>query len=139
MNTALPENNREGKYMPLFQITFWDILTGLPAGALIFMGTVLFSVWIGPGNGHSEYFPVVNLMIVTLLVGFLSGITRLRHGPATALWAGLVAAGLLFYLWISARPGEITYPIVISPIGMLIAVVFCPIGGWIGSRSRKAL
>jgi hypothetical protein len=124
----------------LFHITFWDVITGLPAGVLIFMATVLFTTLFNLYLGISLFFaPITILVIVSLFVGELAGITRLRQGPSTALMAGVIAAGILGYLWMAARPGDTFDPLVIGPFGMIIAIVICPLGGWLGARSRKAL
>jgi hypothetical protein len=115
-----------------FRIRFWDVLVGLPAGMLIFIGTVLFSTLI------PVLAPYAILMIVTLSVGLLTGITRLHQGQATAFVAGLVAAGILGYLWLSARPGDEFNPLVIGPLGILTVLILCPAGGWLGAKLRKA-
>ena len=115
------------------------MLVGLPAGVLIFMGTVLFSTLLSPTAKLPVWAPFVILMAVTLFVGWLAGMTRPRQGPATGLSAGVVAAGILGYLWLSARPGDEFNPLVIGPLGMFTAIIFCPAGGWLGAKSRKAL
>jgi len=76
---------------------------------------------------------------MSLLVGWLAGITRLRQGPATGLSAGLIAAGILAYLWLAARPGDEFNPLVIGPLGMIVTISISPIGGWLGAKLRKAL
>jgi hypothetical protein len=122
-----------------FQIGFWDFFVGLPAGILIFMGTVLFSTLISLKAKMSVWVPFVILCVVTLIVGWLAGITRLRQGPATAFCAGCVAAGILGYLWLAARPGDEFNLLVIGPLGMMTAFILCPVGGWLGAKLRKAL
>jgi hypothetical protein len=116
-----------------FRIRFWDVIAGLPAGMLIFMGTVLFSTLI------PVLAPYAILIIVTLIVGLLAGVTRLHQGPATAFVAGLVAAGILGYLWLSARPGDEFNPLVIGPLGILTILIICPAGGWLGAKLRKVI
>ena len=76
---------------------------------------------------------------MSLMVGFLAGITRLRQGPATALSAGIISAGILTYLWFSARPGDEFNRLVVGPIGILTVILLCPIGGTLGAKARKAL
>jgi hypothetical protein len=122
-----------------FRIGFWDFFVGLPAGILIFMGTVLFSTLLSVKTKLPTWVPFVVLIAVTLFVGWLAGITRLRQGPTTALIAGLVAAGILIYLWLAARPGDEFNPLVIGPLGILIVLFLCPAGGWLGAKLRKAL
>ena len=122
-----------------FQIGLWDVLAGLPAGVLIFMGTVLFSTLFSVKAKMPVFASYAILMTVTLIVGLLAGLTRLRQGPATALVAGLIAAGILGYLWLAARPGDEFNPLVIGPLGMLTVLILCPAGGWLGAKLRKAL
>jgi len=122
-----------------FRIGFWDIFVGLPAGILIFMGTVLFSTLISPKTKPPVWIPFAILLAVVLFVGWLTGMTRLRQGPATAFCAGCIAAGILGYLWLAARPGDDFNPLVISPLGMIMALILSPLGGWLGAKMRKAL
>ena len=122
-----------------FRIEPWDFFVGMPAGILIFMGTVLFSTLISPKAELPVWMPLVILLIVALFVGWLAGLTRLRQGPSTAFCAGCVAAGILGYLWLAAHPGDEFNPLVIGPLGMFTALILCPIGGWLGAKMRKAL
>lgn len=117
---------------------FWDLLVGLPAGLLIFMGTVLFSTLFSVNSQLPTLGPYLILILVTLIVGWLAGLTRLRQGPPTALAAGSVAAALLGYLWLAARPGDEFNPLVIGPLGMATVLFLCPAGGWLGAKLRKA-
>lgn len=118
---------------------FWDLAAGLPAGVLIFMSTVLFSTLLGLKASLPVYAPLIILALMSLITGLLAGISRLRRGPATGLMAGIVAAGILGYLWVAARPGEDFNPLVIGLPGMLTALGLAPLGGWLGARIRKAL
>ena len=83
--------------------------------------------------------PLVFLALIAFGVGILAGISRLRQGPATGLMAGIYTALILGYLWFAARPGDEFNSLVIGAPGMLTAVVFSPLGGWVGARLRKAL
>jgi hypothetical protein len=132
------KNDQRG-WQLAFHITPWDVLTGLPAGVLIFMGTVLFSTLFSRYEIFPDLLPLIVLAVVSTLVGLLAGITRLRHGPATGLSAGLIAAGILFYLWLAVRPGDEFNRLVIGPLGMIVTIIFSPIGGWLGAKLRKAL
>jgi O-antigen/teichoic acid export membrane protein len=123
----------------LGRLQFWDLLVGLPAGLLIFMATVTFTTLASLKAQLPVFVPYLILIAVTLVTGLLVGLTRLRQGPATAFCAGLVAAGLLLYLWLSARPGETFNPLVIGPLGSLTTLILCPAGGWLGARLRKTL
>ena len=122
-----------------FNLKFWDLLVGLPAGVLIFMSTVLFSTLFSGKAKIPVFAPYIILIAVTLIVGVLAGLTRLRQGPATAFSAGMVAAGILGYLWFSARPGDEFNLLVIGPLGMFTVIIICPAGGWLGAKLRKAL
>jgi hypothetical protein len=127
------------KIYPFQRIRFWDVLIGIPAGVLIFMLTVLFNTLFSSISEISVFVPLLILAIVSLLVGELAGLSRLAQGPATALAAGLFAAGLLGYLWVAARPGDIFNTLVVGPAGMCVTIASCPIGGWLGARLIKAL
>jgi hypothetical protein len=139
MNSSIQSKNTRQGLRLIFHITPWDVLTGLPAGVLIFMGTVLFSTLFSISVKLPGAASLGILAAVSTLVGLLSGITRLRQGPATGLSAGLIAAGILFYLWLSARPGDEFNKLVIGPLGMIVPIFFSPIGGWLGAKLRKAL
>ena len=139
MSQTTQATNSAPKSRKPLRILFWDVVVGLPAGILIFMDTVLFSTLLSPTAKLPIWAPFVILMAVTLSVGWLAGITRLRQGLATALCAGIVAAGLLGYLWLSARPGDEFNPLVIGPLGMVTTIIFCPAGGWLGAKLRKSV
>lgn len=114
------------------------MIVGLPAGLLIFMATVMFATLVSLKTQLPVFVPYLILIAVTLVTGLLAGITRLRRGPATAFCAGLVTAGLLVYLWLSARSGDTFNPLVIGPLGMVTVILLCPAGGWLGAKLRKA-
>ena len=139
MGSALQHKHDQQKSKFILRITAWDMFTGLPAGALIFMGTVLCSTLLSLYGKLSVSVGPLILVSMSLLVGWLAGITRLRQGLATGFFAGLIAAGILGYLWVAARPGDEFNPLVIGPLGMFITISFSPIGGWLGAKSRKAI
>lgn len=136
MSDAAPRTLLHARFSKL---GFWDLLVGLPAGLLIFMATVMFTTLLSLKAQLPVFVPYLILITVTLVTGLLTGITRLRHGPATALCAGAVAASLLIYLWLAARPGETFNPLVIGPLGSLTTLLLCPAGGWLGARLRKTV
>ena len=123
----------------ILKFGLWDIITGIPAGLLIFMGTVLANRVVSSNHSIPEYVSMGILAIVAILVGILAGITRLNHGPTTALSASLIAAGILGYLWLAAGPGDEINSPVIGPIGIIITITTCPAAGWIGAKLRKAI
>ena len=124
---------------PLLLPGFWDVAVGLPAGVLIFMVTVLFSTLLSLRSSPPVYVPLLILAAAAMFSGLLSGITRLRRGPATGLVAGIIAALIFVYLWFAARPGENFNPLVIGPPGVVTALCLSPLGGWLGAWLRKAL
>jgi hypothetical protein len=123
----------------LFLPSAWDLLVGVPAGLVIFMATLLFNTIIGLRFSLPEFGSLIILGLVSLSVGMLTGITRLKRGPATALVAGLTVAGILTYLIFAAKPGDHINNLVIGPGGILTTILISPIGGGIGARTRKAL
>jgi len=139
MGSALQHKDNWQKSKFSLRITAWDMLTGLPAGVLIFMGTVLCSGLLSRYGRLPVSAGLFILVGMSLLVGWLAGITRLRQGPSTGLFAGLIAASILGYLWLAARPGDEFNQLVIGPLGMFITISISPIGGWLGAKLRKAL
>ena len=136
----MQSKSRNEKSRPALLPGFWDVAVGLPAGVLIFMCTVLFSTLLSMQTSSLPLItPLLILVAASLFVGWLAGITRLRRGPATGLMAGVVAAGILGYLWFAARPGDDFNPLVIGPAGMFLTLCLSPIAGWLGARLRKAL
>jgi hypothetical protein len=119
------------------RLTLWDFLTGLPAGLLIFMSAMMFGTLLRRVTSLAIWFDLPILAACALIVGLLAGISRLRQGLATALVAGIVGAGLLGYLWLSARPGDVYNPLVFGLPGMLVSLVFAPLGGRLGMKLMK--
>ena len=75
----------------------------------------------------------------SILAGTLAGITRLKHGPATGLCAGFIAAGITGYLWMHSQPMGGQNSLFIGPAGMLTTVLLSPLGGYVGAKIRKAI
>ena len=71
-SSVKPKPNQQKTY-PLFRIKPWDVFTGLPAGALIFMSTVLFNTLFNVNSRLSVFVPIVILALMSLLVGLLIG------------------------------------------------------------------
>jgi hypothetical protein len=118
-------------------LTFWDFLAGLPAGLLIFMSTMTFGTLLRRSASFTPWLDLPLLAIDALSVGLLAGISRLRQGLATALVAGMLSAGLLGFLWLSAHPGETYNPLVFGIPGILLSLLVTPLGGWLGMKLRK--
>jgi hypothetical protein len=119
------------------RFTAWDIVTGIPAGLLILMGTMLFSTLLGLLTGPLP--AIVGLLILAfsaLLTGMIAGLTRGMQGIETALAAGVVAALLLLLLRLNVHPGEAYNPLVFGPTGMLVAPLFSTSGSILIFRHR---
>ncbi len=119
------------------RLTFWDIFVGLPAGLLIFMSTMMFGTLLRLVSPFAPWLDLPILAFDAFIVGILTGVTRLRQGLATALIAGIVGAGLLGYLWLSARPGEVYNPLVFGLPGMFLSLLLPPLGSLLGMKLRK--
>jgi hypothetical protein len=121
------------------RLTFWDILSGLPAGLLIFMSTIMFGTLLRRLGNFPPWLDLPILAADALIVGLLAGISRLRQGLATALVAGVIGAGILGFLWLSARPGEVYNPLVFGIPGILSCLLITPFGGWLGMKLKKLI
>jgi hypothetical protein len=119
------------------RLTFWDFLAGVPAGLLIFMSTIMFGTLLRQVMQYTPWLDLPILAADALIVGLLAGISRLRQGLATALVAGVTGAGLLGFLWVAARPGEVTNPLVFGIPGIAVSLIITPLGGWLGMKIRK--
>ena len=62
-SSVKPKPNQQKTY-PLFRIKPWDVFTGLPAGALIFMSTVLFNTLFNVNSRLSVFVPIVILALI---------------------------------------------------------------------------
>jgi hypothetical protein len=119
------------------RLTFWDILSGLPAGLLIFMSTMTFGTLLRRNGRFAPWLDLPILAADALIVGLLAGISRLRQGLTTSLVAGIFGAGLLGFLWLAAQPGEAYNPLIFGIPGMLLSLLITPLGGWLGMKLRK--
>ena len=121
------------------RVTFFDVLAGIPGGLLIFMSTIMFGTLLRQTIQYSPWLDLPILAVDALIVGLLAGVSRLRQGLATALVAGAVGAGLLGFLWLAARPGEVTNPLVFGMPGLVVSLLITPLGGWLGMKLRKII
>lgn len=120
--------------------TFADLLVGLPAGLLIFMGTALFSTLLGMATGldfSGTWTGLMILMLTAFITGLIAGLARKERGPATALVAGLTIALIFMAFWLAARPEDVYNPLLFGLPGMLLAILCCVPGGMLGARLRK--
>jgi hypothetical protein len=139
MSSSIKSKVTHPKTTAVLRILPWDVLVGLPAGVLLFMATVLFTTLFSLRAPLPFIVPLMLLALSAFGVGLLTGITRLRRGPATGLMAGIVTAIILGYLALAARPEDVFNPLVIGLPGMLTAIVISPLGGLVGAKIRKAL
>ena len=112
---------------------FSYIFVGLPGGCLIFMGMLMFNAVLGLLVSTNQWTMLVILCLTSLIVGLMARWMRPYHGLGTAVAAGTVAAGIILFLWLSAAPGSEAGP-VFGPGGMLAAVAFSTLGGWLFPR-----
>ncbi len=118
--------------MPKINFNLWDFIVGFPAGMLIFMGmTLALAALPAPA--------LLILALVSLAVGWLAGFVRRSHGISTALAAGLIAAGLLLYLRLNARPQDTFDPLVLGLPGIILTPIASGIGGWLGQKAIAAI
>jgi predicted permease len=110
-----------------------SMLVGLPGGCLIFMGMLMFNALLGLLAPTSQWTMLGILCFTSLVVGLLARWMRPYRGLGSAVAAGLVAAGIILFLWLSAAPGSEAGP-VFGPGGMLAAVAFSTLGGWVFPR-----
>lgn len=113
------------------------ILVGIPGGCLIFMGMLTFNALLGRLAPTSQWTMLVLLCLTSLTVGLMARWMRPYHGLGTAIAAGLVAAAIILVLWLDAAPGSAPGPL-FGPGGMLAALGFSTLGGWILPRLRKS-
>jgi hypothetical protein len=118
--------------------TAWDFVVALPAGFLIFMGTVMFSTLLGLLIGKVPAIAeLVVLVLFAMLTGILAGLTRSTQGPETALAAAVVADLIILFLWFNVRLGETYNPLVIGLPGIILVPLFSFSGSILGFRLRK--
>lgn len=139
MPNTPPNANIQASLHLLWEITPWDFFTGVPAGMLIFMSTILTVTILSQSGYSSEMISAAILAISSVLVGTLAGITRLKHGPATSLCAGFIAAGIIGYLSFNTQSADKLNPLFIGSAGILTPILFTPVGGFLGAKLRKAL
>ncbi len=104
---------------------------------MIFMGMLTFDALLGRLFPTSQWSMLVLLSLTAFIVGWMARWMRPYHGLGTAVAAGLTAAGIILFLWLRAAPGGEPGP-VFGPGGMLTAVAFSTLGGWLFPHLRKA-
>ncbi len=108
------------------------LFVGIPGGLLIFMGALTFNALLGKLIPVSQWTMLPLLCLTALTVGLLARWMRPYHGLGTAVAAGLVAAAILLILWQEGKAGP-----VFGLAGVLAAVGFSALGGWLLPRLKK--
>jgi hypothetical protein len=114
-----------------------NIFIGLPGGALIFMGMLMFNTVLGLLVPTGAWTMLAILCFTSLVTGMLARLARPVNGFGAAVASGMVAAGIILYLWLTSAPGTGNASVVFSPVGMAAAIAFSTFGGWIFPRLRK--
>jgi hypothetical protein len=116
-----------------------DFVVAFPAALLIFISTALFSTLLGRATGNDIAGSWVGLLVLTFtsfVTGLIIGLVRKERGPATALAAGEMAAVVFLVLRLAARNGETFNTLLFGLPGMVVAVIACLPGGYVGARLR---
>ncbi|KAF0106632.1 MAG: hypothetical protein FD146_2431 [Anaerolineaceae bacterium] len=114
-----------------------NIFIGIPGGALIFMGMLMFNAVLGLLVPAGAWTMLAMLCFTSLVVGLLARLARPVNGFGAAVASGVVAAGIILYLWLTSAPGTGNASAVFGPVGMAAAIAFSTFGGWIFPRLRK--
>ncbi|MRR52750.1 MAG: hypothetical protein EG825_17910, partial [Rhodocyclaceae bacterium] len=110
------------------KIVFFNILIGIPGGALIFMSTLMFNALLGIVAKPAAWTLLLFLCIDAFIVGLLARWFRPYHGLGAAIASGVVAALMLLYLWLATPPNP-GMALAVGPLGMAAVVVFSTLGG----------
>jgi hypothetical protein len=90
----------------------------------------MFNAVLGLLVPTSQWTMLVILCLTAFIVGLMARWLRPYHGLGTAIAAGIVAAGIILFLWLSAAPNSEPGP-VFGPGGLLAAIGSSTLGGWI--------
>jgi hypothetical protein len=123
--------------MKKFLTTLSNIFIGIPGGCLIFMGMLMFNAVLGLLVKTSAWSMLIILCLTSFITGMLALLVRPVNGLGAAIASGVVAAGIILYLWLASAPGTGNASVVFGPIGMVVAITFSTFGGWIFPRLRK--
>jgi hypothetical protein len=113
-----------------------NFLIGIPGGCLIFMGMLMFNAILGLLVPVGAWTMLVILCLTSLVVGLMARLVRPINGFGAAAASGVVAAAIILSLRLASAPGS-NSELVFGPAGILAAVVFSMLGGWIFPRLRK--
>ena len=114
-----------------------NIFIGIPGGALIFMGMLMFNAVLGLLVKTGAWSMLIILCLTSLITGMLARLSRPINGFGAAIASGIVAAIIIAFLWLSSAKGTANASVVFGPVGMVAAIAFSTFGGWILPRLRK--
>jgi hypothetical protein len=114
-----------------------NLFISIPGGCLIFMGMLMFNAVLGLLVKTSAWSMLIILCFTSLITGMLARLVRPINGLGAAIASGVVAAGIILYLWLASALGTGNASVVFGPVGMIVAIAFSTLGGWILPRLRK--
>ena len=114
-----------------------NIFIGIPGGTLIFMGMLMFNAVLGLFVKTGAWSMLIILCITSLITGMLARLVRPVNGLGAAIASGVVAAGIILFLWLASAPGTGNASAVFGPVGMAATIAFSTFGGWLLPRLRK--
>ncbi len=115
---------------------FYNILVGIVGGSLILMGMLMFNAVLSLLIHTNQWTMLVILCFTSLIVGMLARLMQPFHGLGSAIAAGVIAALLILYLWLSSR-AEAGMGLVFGPLGMIVTIGFSILGAWAFPHLRK--
>ena len=118
------------------KITLFNLLIGIPGGALIFMSSLMFNAVLGLLARPGGLSLLIFLCVDAFIVGLLARLFRPYHGLGSAISSGVIAALMLLYLWLAA-PAAPGMALAVGPLGMAAVLVFSTLGGWALPRLQK--
>ena len=114
-----------------------NLFIGIPGGALIFMGMLMFNAVLGLLVKTSAWTMLIMLCLAAFITGMLARLARPINGFGAAIASGMVAAIIIAFLRLSSTKGTGDASAVFGPVGMIVAIAFSTLGGWILPRLRK--
>jgi hypothetical protein len=108
-----------------------NLFIGIPGGFLIFMSMLMFNALLGLSGVAGSWLMLILLSFTSLIVGLLVRMVRPINGLGAAIASGVVAAGIILYLWMCSAPGTDSVTQVFAPAGMLATLAFSTLGGWL--------
>jgi hypothetical protein len=123
------------------QFTFSDLVVGIPAGALIFMSTIMFSAVLqnklSVPAATLRWLDPILLTVDAAIVGLLCGLARKEQALSTAVCAGLIAALILIGLRLAAQTNETYDPLVFGWPGVAMCVLVTPVAALLTRKKKE--